>query len=167
MSFARVIRCRAVLIPAKTPNLTMEDFSAAQVNFTPLSLRDIKLQKSEVQWSDIGGWFTVGVECDPTQPVLLQFLRTARDEADFERNTRMADQIQRDFYEMPAEITIRVRILCVMPLNLTDSHFPKASVVRVSGMRKNPACVSGCEGMWPQFHQCERPRTFEQVYRRK
>ncbi|KAG8912248.1 Peroxisome biosynthesis protein pex1, partial [Tulasnella sp. 408] len=40
---------------AKRPILVMEDFSAAQVNFTPLSLRDVKLQKSEVQWSDIGG----------------------------------------------------------------------------------------------------------------
>ncbi|KAG9051589.1 Peroxisome biosynthesis protein pex1 [Tulasnella sp. UAMH 9824] len=34
----------------KRPILVMEDFSAAQVNFTPLSLRDVKLQKSEVQW---------------------------------------------------------------------------------------------------------------------
>ncbi|KAG9019479.1 Peroxisome biosynthesis protein pex1 [Tulasnella sp. 427] len=40
---------------AVRPILLMEDFSAAQVNFTPLSLRDVKLQKSEVQWSDIGG----------------------------------------------------------------------------------------------------------------
>lgn len=32
-----------------------EDFASAQVGFTPLSLRDIKLQKSEVKWSDIGG----------------------------------------------------------------------------------------------------------------
>ncbi|GBE85761.1 Peroxisome biosynthesis protein [Sparassis crispa] len=31
------------------------DFAAAQVDFVPLSLRDVKLQKSEVAWSDIGG----------------------------------------------------------------------------------------------------------------
>jgi len=35
--------------------LTADDFNKAQVGFTPLSLRDVKLQKSEVQWSDIGG----------------------------------------------------------------------------------------------------------------
>ncbi|KAG8958543.1 Peroxisome biosynthesis protein pex1 [Tulasnella sp. 419] len=35
--------------------LLSEDFSAAQVDFVPLTLRDVKLQKSEVQWSDIGG----------------------------------------------------------------------------------------------------------------
>ncbi|KIO34778.1 hypothetical protein M407DRAFT_16729 [Tulasnella calospora MUT 4182] len=40
----------------KRPILILEDFTAAHVNFTPLSLRDVKLQKSEVQWSDIGGW---------------------------------------------------------------------------------------------------------------
>ncbi|KAM0755823.1 AAA-domain-containing protein [Meredithblackwellia eburnea MCA 4105] len=35
--------------------LTPDNFTAAQVDFVPLSLRDVKLQKSEVQWSDIGG----------------------------------------------------------------------------------------------------------------
>ncbi|GAA5981337.1 hypothetical protein JCM10908_004073 [Rhodotorula pacifica] len=35
--------------------LTSEDFTAAQKGFVPLSLRDVKLQKSEVQWADIGG----------------------------------------------------------------------------------------------------------------
>ncbi|KAG6885000.1 hypothetical protein C0993_006651 [Termitomyces sp. T159_Od127] len=40
-------RQSAVLSPA--------DFTAAQVNFTPHSLRDVKLQKSDVAWSDIGG----------------------------------------------------------------------------------------------------------------
>lgn len=33
----------------------MEDFVLAQAAFTPLSLRGVTLQKSEVQWSDIGG----------------------------------------------------------------------------------------------------------------
>ncbi|WWC88849.1 uncharacterized protein L201_003764 [Kwoniella dendrophila CBS 6074] len=35
--------------------LTMEDFSLAQEAFTPLNLRGVSLQKSEVKWSDIGG----------------------------------------------------------------------------------------------------------------
>ncbi|KAH9895808.1 AAA-domain-containing protein [Cubamyces lactineus] len=38
---------RTTLIPA--------DFAAAQVDFVPHSLRDVKLQKSEVAWHDIGG----------------------------------------------------------------------------------------------------------------
>ncbi|KAH9946561.1 AAA-domain-containing protein [Amylocystis lapponica] len=35
--------------------LLPEDFTAAQVDFIPLSLRNVKLQKSEIAWSDIGG----------------------------------------------------------------------------------------------------------------
>ncbi|KAI5478553.1 peroxin-1 [Pseudohyphozyma bogoriensis] len=35
--------------------LTLDDFTTAQAGFVPLSLRDVKLQKSEVQWADIGG----------------------------------------------------------------------------------------------------------------
>lgn len=35
--------------------LTSNDFTAAQVDFVPLSLREVKLQKSDVAWSDIGG----------------------------------------------------------------------------------------------------------------
>jgi hypothetical protein len=35
--------------------LTSADFAAAQVDFIPLSLRDVNLQKSNVAWSDIGG----------------------------------------------------------------------------------------------------------------
>lgn len=33
----------------------MEDFTLAQAAFTPISLRGVSLQKSEVKWSDIGG----------------------------------------------------------------------------------------------------------------
>ncbi|GAA6006638.1 hypothetical protein JCM10207_005001 [Rhodosporidiobolus poonsookiae] len=36
-------------------SLTPEDFTVAQSGFVPLSLRDVKLQKSDVQWADIGG----------------------------------------------------------------------------------------------------------------
>jgi peroxin-1 len=38
-----------------TLDLSLADTRAAQADFTPLSLRDVKLQKSEVEWSDIGG----------------------------------------------------------------------------------------------------------------
>jgi len=35
--------------------VTMIDFEQAQAAFTPISLRGVTLQKSSVQWSDIGG----------------------------------------------------------------------------------------------------------------
>lgn len=35
--------------------LTAADFKAAQVDFVPLSLRDVPLQKSTVEWADVGG----------------------------------------------------------------------------------------------------------------
>ncbi|GAA5838500.1 hypothetical protein JCM9279_003263 [Rhodotorula babjevae] len=35
--------------------LTADDFATAQQGFVPLSLRDVKLQKSDVAWADIGG----------------------------------------------------------------------------------------------------------------
>ncbi|KAF8971068.1 P-loop containing nucleoside triphosphate hydrolase protein [Flammula alnicola] len=41
--------------PAAKLELTQADFTAAQVGFVPLSLRDVKLEKSEVAWADIGG----------------------------------------------------------------------------------------------------------------
>lgn len=37
------------------PVLLPEDFTKAHEDFVPLSLRGVKLQKSEVSWSDIGG----------------------------------------------------------------------------------------------------------------
>ncbi|KAJ3813169.1 P-loop containing nucleoside triphosphate hydrolase protein [Lentinula aff. lateritia] len=39
----------------KRPIITMADFETARADFIPLSLRDIKLQKSDVSWADIGG----------------------------------------------------------------------------------------------------------------
>jgi len=40
-----------------TIELTATDFSNAQADFIPLSLRDVKLHKSGVAWSDIGGLY--------------------------------------------------------------------------------------------------------------
>lgn len=42
-------------VPGVKSVLTQSDFVTAQVDFVPLSLRDIKLEKSDVAWSDIGG----------------------------------------------------------------------------------------------------------------
>ncbi|KAF8893894.1 P-loop containing nucleoside triphosphate hydrolase protein [Infundibulicybe gibba] len=39
------------------PVLGYKDFVAAQVDFVPLSLRDVKLEKSDIAWSDIGGLY--------------------------------------------------------------------------------------------------------------
>ncbi|KAK2467867.1 hypothetical protein APHAL10511_000162 [Amanita phalloides] len=39
----------------KSGYLTADDFAMAQVDFVPLSLRDISLHKSKITWSDIGG----------------------------------------------------------------------------------------------------------------
>lgn len=35
--------------------VSMQDVNAAQNDYVPLTLRDVKLQKSETQWADIGG----------------------------------------------------------------------------------------------------------------
>lgn len=48
---------RIAQVNPRTIELTIADFSNAQADFIPLSLRDVKLQKSEVAWSDIGGLY--------------------------------------------------------------------------------------------------------------
>lgn len=44
-----------VAMEEKPALLTQLDFDAAQVDFVPLSLRDVKTQKSDITWSDVGG----------------------------------------------------------------------------------------------------------------
>ncbi|SCV68391.1 BQ2448_512 [Microbotryum intermedium] len=53
----RAIHQSAMRTTSSTSNLELgiDDFNAAQIGFVPLSLRDVKLQKSDVQWADIGG----------------------------------------------------------------------------------------------------------------
>ncbi|KAG8864832.1 Peroxisome biosynthesis protein pex1 [Tulasnella sp. 330] len=46
---------RSSKLSLEKPRLMAQDFTAAQIGFTPLSLRDVQLQQSEVRWSDIGG----------------------------------------------------------------------------------------------------------------
>ncbi|KAH7922507.1 AAA-domain-containing protein [Leucogyrophana mollusca] len=50
---SRAVESEAV--ETETVTLSAADFAAAQVDFVPLSLRDVPLQKSEVEWADIGG----------------------------------------------------------------------------------------------------------------
>ncbi len=52
----RAIHCAAIRnVDTGSMTLEMQDFTKAQEGFTPMSLRDVKLQKSDVAWSDIGG----------------------------------------------------------------------------------------------------------------
>ncbi|CAE7230329.1 unnamed protein product [Rhizoctonia solani] len=55
----RAVHAAAVRSAANDPNgapvLLPTDFAKAQEDFVPLTLRGVKLQKSEVSWSDIGG----------------------------------------------------------------------------------------------------------------
>ncbi|WFC97547.1 Peroxisome biosynthesis protein pex1 [Malassezia yamatoensis] len=46
---------RCLLAPDSSLTLSMDDFRAAQKDFTPFSLRDVKLEDSSTNWSDIGG----------------------------------------------------------------------------------------------------------------
>lgn len=48
-------QARPFLLTFDQPTLSADDFAAAQVDFVPLSLRDVKLQKSDIVWADIGG----------------------------------------------------------------------------------------------------------------
>jgi peroxin-1 len=63
----RLASTRAVLVAdvewvlKQAVELSLADFDAAQREFVPLSLRDVKLQKSEVEWADIGGMFDLRV----------------------------------------------------------------------------------------------------------
>ncbi|THH03293.1 hypothetical protein EW145_g6374 [Phellinidium pouzarii] len=56
---SRAVHAAAIRSLDKGPNAKVDllpvDFEKAQVDFIPLSLRDIKLQKSDVSWNDIGG----------------------------------------------------------------------------------------------------------------
>ncbi|EKM80755.1 hypothetical protein AGABI1DRAFT_105706 [Agaricus bisporus var. burnettii JB137-S8] len=45
------------VVQGDPPKLTAADFTAAQVDFVPLSLRDVKLETSGVAWSDVGGLY--------------------------------------------------------------------------------------------------------------
>ena len=58
VSVSRGSRESIVLItPSAQPKLMHRDFTAAQEDFVPLSLRDVNLQKSTISWADVGGSF--------------------------------------------------------------------------------------------------------------
>ncbi|RPD58266.1 AAA-domain-containing protein [Lentinus tigrinus ALCF2SS1-7] len=49
------IRSSQLQDDSQQTTLTPTDFASAQVDFVPHSLRDVKLQKSDIAWTDIGG----------------------------------------------------------------------------------------------------------------
>lgn len=53
------------------------DFEAAQTDFVPINLRDIKLHKSDVLWSDIGGKHHCLLRLNSYLPAVLRIARTA------------------------------------------------------------------------------------------
>jgi hypothetical protein len=55
------------------PKLMYRDFTEAQENFVPLSLRDVNLQKSTVTWADVGGLLSeVRIEAQPRRSHVIQ-----------------------------------------------------------------------------------------------
>lgn len=125
--------------------LTGDDFSGAQAEFVPLSLRDVKLQKSEVQWSDIGG-------LQETRKILRETL---------EWPTK--------YGPIFASCPLRLRSGSVTPSD-TLCRGPSDGVgqtfaVWVSWMWQNFACKRCRQRMWPQLYLYQRTRDSQQVYR--
>ncbi|KAH6914246.1 peroxisome biogenesis factor 1 [Coprinopsis sp. MPI-PUGE-AT-0042] len=51
------VAMRALDDPTSSVELSQDDFTKAQAEFVPLTLRDVKLEKSNISWGDIGGLF--------------------------------------------------------------------------------------------------------------
>ena len=103
------------------PVVLAEDFSLAQIGFTPLSLRDVKLQKSETQWSDIGGTFRSyihflkGTQYD---------YRSPWNQKDTSWNPWMANQIWSNFCQVSSAAEIWVSaLLPIRPAGLPNLLF--------------------------------------------
>jgi peroxin-1 len=85
--------------------LTANDFTTAQVDFIPHSLRDVKLQKSDVAWSDIGG------ACfrEPSSPAHgFTPHRPLRDSESPSRDSGMAYKVWPNICSIAVEAEIRV-----------------------------------------------------------
>ena len=88
--------------------MSSDDFADAQVDFVPLSLRDVKLQKSDVAWADIGGNY-----CSASSSTIPDFLhRLTEDEASAPGDTRMADEVWPNLCSVTFTASLRVRYVC-------------------------------------------------------
>lgn len=83
----------------------MADFETARADFVPLSLRDIKLEKSDVSWADIGG------KARPVLSVLAaqSFGRFAWNSTYPPWNSRVAHKVWAYIRPIPAAAPFRVR----------------------------------------------------------
>ena len=96
------------------------DFEAAQIDFVPINLRDIKLHKSDVLWSDIGGKH----HCfSRLNSYLSSNLRIARTAPYLAGDPRVANEIRTDLRtesfaiafwvrEVPTHTDYAVRSIC-------------------------------------------------------
>lgn len=118
--------------------LTPEDFSTAQQGFVPLSLRDVKLQKSEVQWADIGG--------------LVEARKTLRETLEWPTK----------YGAIFASCPLRLRSGCVSCLLLLwhlidDLSLAQNPVVRLPRLRQDASRFRRRQGVRAQFHLCQGP----------
>ena len=131
------------------PLLSGADFAAAQLDFVPLSLRDVKLQKSEVAWSDIGGmWW-------PTLPFSTENAKNFTGLHETRRVLRETLEWPTKYGPIFAQSSLRLRSGSVPSSNPSASlsYTPfQASFVWIPRLWENPAGICSCEGMWSQFH---------------
>lgn len=85
-------------------HMEMIDFESAQEGYTPLSLRDVKLQKSDVEWADIGGRLSTYLN----DYYHSKLYRPTSHTPDTSRDPGMANQICRNICQMPSEIAFWV-----------------------------------------------------------
>lgn len=83
----------------------------AQVGFVPLSLRDVKLEKSDVAWSDIGGMCFLRIlttlSCDAMSKPLVRVIRNAENAT---RDFGVADEVWSNFQTISPPATFWVRL---------------------------------------------------------
>ena len=108
------VMTREAHTPLQT-TLTPADFASAQVDFVPHSLRDVKLQKSDIAWADIGGASSVFL-FSWRRPGLRRLTasvrtrgRSARNEACAAGDARVANQVRAYFCAIAVEAAVGVR----------------------------------------------------------
>ena len=145
--------------------MSLEDFVAAQAAFTPLNLRGVSLQKSDTQWSDIGGTshppqspppsapsalplpLLIPASYPTRRPFHLLMNRSSRSPTCPPRNARMANQIRSDIRQLPSSPQIR------------------SATIRLSWLWQNTARFRRCERVRSELYIRQRARDTEQVYR--
>ena len=104
----------------QTTLLLPEDFATAQVDFVPHSLRDVKLQRSEVEWADIGGKGQGLVFAQLAKA--CWHCRSQRNQEGPSGDSRMAHEVWTHLRSVAASIALRVSFhyIHVEPQELRD-----------------------------------------------